>query len=67
MFHDLVEAYADAMYVATMLRTPSLARAAREHAGREPPSPGRSLARRLSDWLGQALGKGSTRQPSSAA
>jgi hypothetical protein len=56
MLHDLVTAYADAMYVATMLRTPSPARPACGPANREPVSPGPSLARRIPDWLGRALG-----------
>ena len=65
MLHDLVEAYADAMYVATMLRTPSPVRPACVQADREFLSPGRSLRRRISEWLGHALGTELTRRPSS--
>jgi len=55
MLHDLVKTYADAMYVATMLRTPLPARSACEDADREPSTHGRSLAHRVFDWLARAL------------
>jgi hypothetical protein len=63
MLPDIIEAYADAMYVATTLRSPPLARLAREHErfadraemGRARPP--RRLARRVSDWLRARFGR----------
>jgi hypothetical protein len=71
MLPDIIEAYADAMYVATTLRSPPLARPAREHErfpdraemGRARPP--RRLARRVSDWLRARFGRarGTTSKP----
>jgi len=64
MFHDIIKAYADAMYVATTLRPPVSAAPARESerfADREERSRTRSsslLARRIANWLRTRLGRG---------
>jgi hypothetical protein len=66
MFHDLIEAYADAMYVATTLRSSPPARPARADCteAREARSRG-GVARRVSDWLRMRFARalGTTSKP----
>jgi hypothetical protein len=64
MLHDIIKAYADALYVATTLRPPVSATSARERdrfADGQERSRARSsslLAGRIADWLGTRLGRG---------
>ena len=64
MFHDIIEAYADAMYVATTLRMPPPAQPPRGNeriSDREERSPARSSsrpARGIVGWLWTRLGRG---------
>jgi len=64
MFHDIIRAYADVMYVAATLRSPVSARPAHESEGfadGEERSRARSsgrLAGRIVGWLRTRLGRG---------